>query len=389
MGDGVLIVGGGLAAQRCVETLRRGGYEGRLRIVCGEDHAPYDRPPLSKESLALEAEQVAPSFRPASWYDEHEVELILGVRAASLDGAAHVVKLSDGTALDYDQLVIATGARPRTLPLLHGYRNVSTLRTVEDSALLRRLFEERRRLVVIGAGFIGQEVAAAARAADAPVTVIEIESFPLVALLGPQMGEWFARLHTGHGVELILGAHVKAVRGDDRIETLTLAGGRSIPCDHVLVGVGVRPDVEWLESAGIPASGVPIDAAGRTPLPAVYAAGDAAAAFDPVLERHALSGHWEAASRQGVQVAHTILGREPSAPAPSSFWSDQYGLRIQYLGHAQLADSITIEGDPAENDFVASYSRGGELVAALVVGRPRAVAELRQRLSPTTERTPA
>jgi len=387
--DGVLIVGGGLAAQRCAEALRRGDYDGQLRIVCGEPHLPYDRPPLSKELLAAGADDASAAFRSKEWFEERGIELLRGASATRLDAQGRVVTLGDGTTLGYEKLVIATGAHPRSLPLFAGYSNVSTLRTIDDARTLRELIAAQRRLVVIGAGFIGQEVAAAARAAGAEVVVIELESLPLIGLLGPELGRWFAELHAGAGVELIMGEVVTSVSGERTIESLTLSDGRGVTCDHVLVGVGVVPDVAWLESADVPASGVPTDAAGRTELPDVFAAGDVAACYDPFLGRHVLSGHWEAASRQGMAVANAILGRDPSPPALASFWSDQYGTRIQYLGHAKLADTVTIDGDPDARDFVAHYTRDGELVAAVVVGRPRAVGELRQRLSYMTERTPA
>ncbi len=386
--DGCVIVGGGLAAQRCAEALRRGGYDAPVRIVCGERHRPYDRPPLSKD-LLFEDDVPLPAFRPQAWYEDKAIELILGVRASALDPRARRVALADGRELRYSELVIATGARPRELPLFSGYANVSTLRAVEDARLIRTLLAGRRRVVVIGAGFIGQEVAAAARAAGAAVAVVELETLPLVGLLGPELGQWFAGLHRSHGVELLLDQHVREVHGTGAAEALTLGDGRRIGCDHILVAVGVSPDLDWLASSGLPAGGVPADALGRTALPGVYAAGDAAASFDPVLESHVLSGHWESASREGLAVANTILGREPGPPYPASFWSDQYGLRIQYLGHAQLADAVAVDGDPGANDFVATYTRDGRLVAALVVGRPRAVGEIRERLIQTQERTPA
>lgn len=386
--DGVVIVGGGLAAQRCAEALRRGEYAGALRIVCGERHRPYDRPPLSKELLAADADGGVPAFRPEEWYAERGIELVRGVQATALDPEAHRVSLADGTEIGYEKLVIASGARPRMLPLFGHHANVSTLRTLEDSVLLRDLLARQRKLAVIGAGFIGQEVAVAARAAGSEVTVIELESLPLIGLLGPELGRWFAELHSARGVELILGEVVTSISGEREIESLTLSDGRSVACDHVLIGVGVVPDVGWLESAGLPASGVPTDELGRTELPDVFAAGDAAASYDRVLGRHVPGAHWEAASRQGMAVANTILGRAAPPPPLASFWSDQYGTRIQYLGHAQLADAVTIEGDPAACDFVAHYTRDGQLVAAVVVGRPRAVGELRERLSYTTERIP-
>jgi 3-phenylpropionate/trans-cinnamate dioxygenase ferredoxin reductase component len=383
--EGVVIVGGGLAAQRCAETLRRGGFAGRVRIVCGEDHRPYDRPPLSKGLLGNDGASSSSEFRPESWYLEHEVELLQGARAESFDPAAHTVSLEDASSVSFEQLVIATGARPRRLEAFERYANVSTLRTLEDSRGLQALLAERRKLVVIGAGFIGQEVAAAARSAGADVALIEIEQFPLVGLLGPRVGSWFAEMHRREGVEMAFGQPVTAINGDAVIESLTLGDGRQISCDHVLIGVGVVPELAWVESSGLPTTGVPTDLAGRTKFADVYAAGDAAAFHDAFLDRGVLSGHWEAASRQGAQVANTILGKEPAAPALSSFWSDQYGLRIQYLGHAQLADALTIDGELESRDFVALYTRGEDLIAALVVGRPRAVAELRDRMSHMTE----
>jgi NADPH-dependent 2,4-dienoyl-CoA reductase/sulfur reductase-like enzyme len=297
--------------------------------------------------------------------------------------------LDDGRTLAFDQLVIATGARPRTLPLFEGYANVTTLRTIDDAHTLRELFARHGKLAVIGAGFIGLEVAAAARGAGAEVTLIEIEALPLGALLGQQIGRWFAELHAVAGVELVLSAQVSSVRGDGAVSALTLADGRTIACDHVLVAVGVMPDLAWLRGCGLPTTGVPTDTSGRSAEPDIFAAGDAAAAFDPFLGRHALAGHWEAGSRQGAAVAGAILGREPAAAPLPSFWSDQYGTRIQYLGHAQAADAVTIDGDPADSDFVAEYTRDGELVAAVIVGRPRAVPALRDRLNYMTERTTA
>jgi NADPH-dependent 2,4-dienoyl-CoA reductase/sulfur reductase-like enzyme len=386
--EGVLIVGGGLAAARCAEGLRRLGYDGRVRVLCGEAHLPYNRPPLSKELLDPAAEPELPALRAGDWYAERDIEIVLGSRASQLDPSAQRVTTEDGATLFYGKLVIATGSKPRMLSLFEGHANVSTLRTLEDSQVIRGVIAEQGKLAVIGAGFIGQEVAAAARAAGAAVTVIELEQLPLIGVLGADVAQWFADVHREEGVELLLGTQVSEIVGDGRIESLTLADGHRVDCDHVLVGIGVAPDVAWLESAGFTETGVPTDELGRTELPDVYAAGDVAAVYDPFLERHVLAGHWEAAARHGIQVATAILGRD-AAPTPlSSFWTDQYGKRIQYLGHAELADNVSIDGDPAARDFVAQYTRGGELVGALIVGRPRAVGELRERLRYMTERTP-
>jgi 3-phenylpropionate/trans-cinnamate dioxygenase ferredoxin reductase subunit len=380
-GGGVVIAGGGLAAQRCAETLRRLGYEGRVRIVCAEGHLPYNRPPLSKEVLREAAAEDGLAFRAPEWFEEKQVELVGGVAADGLDPTAHRLALADGRTLDYEQLVVATGARPRMLDTFAGYANVSTLRTLEDARTLRGLLEAGTRLLIIGAGFIGQEVAAAARHHGAAVTVVEAEPLPMHGLLGRELGGWFAALHREHGVELVLGHTAAQIHGGERVEEVTLDDGTRVQADHVLIAVGVAPDIEWACDAELPASGIRTDATGRSELPDVYAAGDVAACYDVFLDRHVLSGHWESAGRQGAAVAHAIVGREPPPAALSSFWSDQYGLRIQYVGHAFLADAVTIDGDPAQNDFAAVYTRAGTPVAALAVGRPRALGELRDRLA--------
>ena len=383
--DGVVIAGGGLAAQRCAETLRRLGHDAPIRIVCAEALLPYNRPPLSKEVLLDSAAEAKVPFRAAEWFADKAVEAILGVSASDIDPLARRLALSDGSSLTYEQLVIATGARPRTLPALAGYDNVGTLRTIEDSRRLRSLLSSGARLLIIGAGFIGQEVAAAARAHGAAVTVIEAEPLPMHAILGREIGSWFAGVHREEGVELVLGHTVAQVHGSGRVEEVTLDDGRRIPTDHVLVAIGVDPDLGWAADAGLPAGGIPVDAGGRSALRGVHAAGDAAAFHDAFLGRHALSGHWEAAGRQGAAVAHAIAGEPLPAPALSSFWSDQYGMRINYLGHASLADSVAIDGDLAQRDFLATYSRAGKPVAALAVGRPQALGELRDLLAYMTE----
>jgi NADPH-dependent 2,4-dienoyl-CoA reductase/sulfur reductase-like enzyme len=388
VGEGVVIAGGGLAAQRCAETLRRLGYEGRVRMVCAERHLPYDRPPLSKAVLGDPAAEGSIGFRPAEWYSDKAVEPLLGVAASGLDAPVRRLALSDGSAIHYEQLVVATGAKPRTLPAFAHHANVGTLRTLEDSRAIRELLGAGTRLLIVGAGFIGQEVAAGARRADVEVTVVEAEPLPLHGILGREIGEWFAALHRGEGVDLVLGHTVAQIHGEARVEAVTLDDGRRVETDHVLIGIGVVPDLDWLAGCGLPTTGIPTDEGGRSELPDIYAAGDAAAFFDAFLGRHALSGHWESAGRQGAAVANAILGRPAPAAAVSSFWSDQYGTRIQYLGHAQLADRVTLDGDPGARDFTAVYSRDGEPVAALVVGRPQALPELRDRLQYLTERPP-
>jgi 3-phenylpropionate/trans-cinnamate dioxygenase ferredoxin reductase subunit len=375
---GVVIAGGGLAAQRAAETLRRGGYDGRLRMICAERHRPYDRPPLSKEVLAGVEHG---TFRAAAWYEEHGVELELGVAAAGLDCRERAVTLADGHELRYDRLLIATGSRPRRLTLLDGFANVHTLRTRDDAHALRAALADGGRLVIVGAGFIGQEVAAAAARAGVHATIVEAAAAPLQALLGADVGAWFAQLHRSQGVDVILGAEIAATEGARHVEALTLSDGRRLACDHVVVGAGVDPDLAWLAGSGLDPTGVAVDADGRTAAPDVFAAGDAAATYDPVLRRHVPGGHWESAVRQGVAAARAMLGREPQRSAPASFWSDLYDTRVQYLGNARLADRTAIDGDPAARDFTITFTRDGRPVAVLLVGRPHELPNARALLA--------
>jgi NADPH-dependent 2,4-dienoyl-CoA reductase/sulfur reductase-like enzyme len=378
--NGIVIVGGGLAAQRCAETLRRRGYEGRVQMVCAEPEPPYDRPPLSKELLAGEAEEESVLYRPAWWYEEKRVELLLGVRAVGLDSGARRLVLDSGAELPYGQLLIATGGGARRLPFLEGYENVHYLRTLGDARRLRAELDAGARLAIVGAGFIGQEVAATARRLGAEVTMIEALETPLAPILGEEVGEWFASLHREEGVHVLTGTMLEGARGEGRVEELVLASGEPLACDAVVVGVGTVPATEWLEGSGLEPGGVPTDTAGRTALPGVFAAGDATLPFDPRFGAHARTEHWDAAAWQGAAAAKAMLGDYPGTPPLPSFWSDQYGLRIQYVGHAHHADAVSLDGDPAERDFEAVFTRSGVPVAGLAIGRPRAIPALKKRI---------
>lgn len=381
-GNGVLIAGGGLAAQRAIETLRTRGYDGRIQLVCGEPELPYDRPPLSKGLLAGEVEESEIGFRSARWYADQSVELIFG-RAAQLDVPRGRVRLGAGGELVYDDLLIATGSAPRTLPGLERYSNVHVLRTLADARRLRDELRPGARLAIVGAGFIGQEVACTARRAGAEVTLIEAMPAPLGPLLGERIGRWLMRMHSEHGVDVRLSARLESARGNETVEELRLSDGAALSCDAVVVGVGVQPAAGWLEGSPLGADGVDTDACGRTLIPHVFAAGDVCRAHDPRVGAQRRSEHWDAAARQGVAAALAMLG-EPPQPSPlSSFWSDQYGLRIQYAGYAELSDEATIEGDPRERRFAVVYTLGGRPVGALTVDEPRAFARLRREIETT------
>ena len=387
MSSSVLIVGGGLAAQRAAETLRARDHRGPIRVVCGEPIAPYDRPPLSKE---LRAEP----FRPEGWYAEQDVELLLGRRAARLDVAGRRVTLEDGDELGYDDLIIATGARPRRLPMFAGRPNVHVLRTLADADALRDALVPGARLAIVGAGFVGQEVAATARGRGVETTLIEAADVPLAHVLGPQLGSWFADLHRSEGVSVELGVSVADVQpavAGAPVTGLVLSDGRTLAADVVLVGVGVAPETRWLAGSPLaggvhatrrlagppPADRVAVDEGARTVVPHVYAAGDVTG-----------GQHWELAARLGAAAARSILGL-PAAPAPpASVWSDQYGVRIHLVGEA--GPEVEIDGRPEARDFTAVLRRRGTVVGALLVGRPRELPRWRRQLAqPHEERSAA
>ncbi len=373
----VVIAGAGLAAQRCCATLRRLGHDGPITLVGDEPLLPYDRPPLSKGWLAGSVGEAALLLRPASWYADHDIEVRLGARASGLDVTARRLRLAGGEELRYDRLLIATGARARTLPGTERFENVGVLRSAADATALRAQLRPGAHLVIVGAGFVGLEAAATARALGAEVTLLDAAQAPLQAIVGPRLGAWFAGIHREQGVRLLMGVAVERFEAaGERVEAVRLVGGRRLRCDAVLVGIGVSPATEWLAGTPLQGRGVAVDDGARSAVAGVFAAGDAAC-----------GQHWEAASRQGAAAAHRMLGLQPPPAVPESFWSDQYGTRIQLAGHPHGARELHIDGDPARRDFTALYVRDGLVVAGLLAGRPRALPALRAQLGkPPRER---
>jgi 3-phenylpropionate/trans-cinnamate dioxygenase ferredoxin reductase subunit len=378
----VVVVGGGLAAQRVCETLRRLGHDGRVRVLCEEPHPPYDRPPLSKGVLTGELDTATPVLRPPDWYLANEVELLLGARARSVDPASRRVELQDGSSLPYDELVIATGSRPRRLPALPLGEAVRELRTIDDARSLREALSSGiERLVIVGAGLIGMEVASSAVSLGLDVTLVEAAPTPLARVLPAALGRWITRLQTRAGVEVWLERSVEHLRWRPSGAELTLSDGRTLAADLVLVATGTQPAARLLAAAGLDGGALEVDAGGRSALPHVYAAGDAACFPDPVSGRHIPTPHWEAAAHQGAAVAHSIVGVPAKAVQPPMFWSDQHGVRIQFVGHAGDADRLELDGDPESGDFTAWLMAGRRPLGALLVGRPRALPAARARIA--------
>jgi len=376
----VVIAGGGLAAQRCCATLRRLGHDGPITLVGDEPLLPYDRPPLSKDWLARGVDEATLLLRPASWYAEHGIAVRLQARATRLLATARRVRLAGGEELRYDRLLIATGARARTLRGSERFENVGVLRSAADAAALRGRLRPGARLVIVGAGFIGLEAAATARALGVDVTVVDPAATPLQAIVGPQLGAWFAELHREEGVDLRLACRVDGFdTAANSVRAVRLSDGTRVECEAVLVGIGVCPATEWLAGSPLEGDGVAVDAGARSAIDDVFAAGDAARA-----------AHWEAAARQGAAAAHSMLGLPAPAAGHASFWSDQYATRLQLLGDPRAATGLQIEGAPAARDFTALYVRDGLVVAGLLAGRPRALPALRAQLGhPPRERNPA
>lgn len=378
------MVGASLAGLSAARSLRKRGYDGRLVVIGDELHRPYDRPPLSKEFLAGTIGEAELALETDD--EDLRAEWLLGTRATGFDRTARAVRLSDGREVRADGFVLATGAAARTLPGAEGLAGVHVLRTLDDARALRDELALGGRLVVIGGGFIGAEVASTAYALGLDVTVIEVAPTPLAASLGPAMGSVVSGLHTDHGVRLRCGVGVKGLSGERRVDAVLLEDGSTVPADIVVVGVGARPCVEWLEGSGIALDdGVKCGADGRTGLGGVVAVGDCANWYDPRAGRHRRVEHWTGARERPDAAVAALLSwgeSEPGVPKPPYFWSDQYGVKIQFAGHAARADSVTVEeGSPDERNVLAVYRRAGRPVAVLGMNQPRLFTRWRKHLA--------
>lgn len=382
------MVGASLAGLSAARSLRKQGYDGRLVVIGDEPHRPYDRPPLSKEFLAGTVTEDDLLLETDD--EDLRAEWLLGARAVGLqvDGTERVLLLDDGREVRADGVVVATGAVARKLPGTDGLAGVHTLRTLDDARALRDELALGGRLVVIGGGFIGAEVASTAYALGLDVTVIEAAPTPLAGPLGETMGGIVSALHEAHGVRLLCGVGVKGLSGEARVDAVLLEDGRTVPADMVVVGVGARPCVEWLEGSGVELdNGVKCGADGRTSLAGVVAVGDCANWYDPRAGSHQRVEHWTGARERPEAAVAALLSWgavEAGASRPPYFWSDQYGVKIQFAGHAAGADSVTVEeGATGDRSFLAVYRCAGQPVAVLAMNQPRLFMRWRKQLAAT------
>jgi 3-phenylpropionate/trans-cinnamate dioxygenase ferredoxin reductase subunit len=365
-----VIVGGGLAGAKAAETLRAEGFAGPVVLVAQEPELPYERPPLSKDYLLGKAERDGAHVHPAGWYAEHDVDLRMGARATALDPAANRVTLEDGGQLSYGALLLATGCSPRRLPVPGAdLAGVRYLRTLADADRLRTdLADGGRRVVVVGAGWIGMEVAAAARTLGNDVTVVEPQPAPLFGVLGRELGGVFARLHRDHGVDLFTDTRVRELRGESGRVTTVVTDGLALPADLVVVGIGVTPNVGLAEAAGLTVdNGIVTDEALRTSAPGVFAAGDVASASSPLYGRHVRVEHWANALHGGPAAARSMLGQQVSLDRVPYFFTDQYELGMEYSGLAGPEDDVVCRGVPDDGEFIAFWLRGGRVQAGMNV----------------------
>jgi 3-phenylpropionate/trans-cinnamate dioxygenase ferredoxin reductase subunit len=356
-----VIVGGGLAGAKAAEALRDQGFVGDIVLVADESDRPYERPPLSKDYLAGKAERDSVFVHSESWYADNNVDLRRGVAATAIDRAAHQVTLADGTSIGYDKLLLATGSSPRHLP---GAEDALYLRRLGDSEKIRSVIAESAKLIVIGAGWIGLEVTAAARNAGVEVTVLESAELPLLAAIGPEVAQVYADLHRAHGVDLRFGVEVDQVN----VKSVGLVDGTVIEADAVLIGIGASPNVELARKAGLDVdNGVLVDAGLRTSDPDIFAAGDIANEAHPLLGRRVRVEHWANALNQPAVAAANMIGGDASYDELPYFYTDQYDLGMEYVGDITGYDRVVFRGDVPGREFIAFWLKDNRVLAGMNV----------------------
>ncbi|WP_433253547.1 NAD(P)/FAD-dependent oxidoreductase [Streptosporangium sp. CA-135522] len=368
-----VIVGAGLAGAKAAQSLREEGFAGRVVLIGAEAERPYERPPLSKGYLLGKEDRAKVHVHDEGWYADNSVELVLGHRVTGLDRAARQVELDDGRRIGYAKLLLATGSSPRRLDVPGAdLEGVHYLRRLDDSERLREAIRGGGRVVVVGAGWIGLETAAAARGYGCEVTVVEPRPVPLQAALGPEMGAFFAEVHRGQGVEVRLGLGVTGFLGAGRVSAVSTDDGGEIPADVVIVGVGVTPDTGLAERAGLAVdNGIVVDESLRTDDPDIYAAGDVANAFNPLYGTHIRVEHWANALNGGLAAGKAMLGQKVVYDRPPYFFTDQYDVGMEFSGWFAPGgyDSVVVRGDLEARAFHAFWLAGGRVVAGMHVNQ--------------------
>jgi 3-phenylpropionate/trans-cinnamate dioxygenase ferredoxin reductase subunit len=364
MAQTFVIIGGGLAGVRAAEAAREAGYDGAIVVVAAELELPYNRPPLSKGFLRGEESRGDIVEQPRDWWSEHDVELREGVTATALDLRAGRVELADGSPLAFDHVLLATGSEPRRLRGAPELEGVHVLRTVADSEALREALQPGRRVGIVGASWIGCEVAASARQRGAEVVLMDPLELPLQRVLGRELGALFRDLHAGHGVDLRLGSGVDGLLGDGRVSGVRLEGGDVVECDAVVVGIGVAPRLDLAREAGLAVEdGIVVDGRLRASDARVLAAGDIANVPYPALGERLRVEHWAAAYDQGALAGRSLVDEGASWQLLPFFYSDQYDLGMEYRGHHTDDDQVVLRGDVESREVVAFWLRDGRVVA--------------------------
>jgi len=360
----IVIIGASLAGAQAAKTLREEGWTGQTVLIGEETELPYERPPLSKDVLLGKKEPASAQLHEHAWYEENNIELRLGAKATTVDTAAHTVTLDDGSEVGYDKLLIATGSRVRKLDVPGGeLEGIHYLRTAAQAQALTDAYAAKPRVVVVGAGWIGLEAASAARERGCEVTVVEPQSTALASVMGEQVGELYADLHRQHGVDLRFNTGVEGFEGDGKLTGVRVSGGDVLPADLVVVGVGVQPNIELAEAAGIEVasredgSGIRTGADLQTSVPGVYAAGDVVRWDHPLLGRSIRVEHWQNAKDSGAAAAKAMLGQDVSQDAIPYFFTDQYDLGMEYAGDVPRGASyqVVLRGDPASGAYLAFW----------------------------------
>ncbi len=386
----MVIVGANLTGGAAASTLREEGFRGRVVLIGEEPHPPYERPPLSKEYLRGQKEFDATFLRPPEWYGEAGVELRLGERATGVDPAARAVNLEDGELVGYDRLLIATGGTNRRLSVPgHDLEGVHGLRTRADADRIRAEARAGRKAVVVGAGFIGSEVAASLRQLGVEVDVVEVLELPMLGVVGPDVAKVYEGIHRDHGVRFHFQETVAAFRGKARVEEVVTDRGTAIGCDFVVVGIGITPATDVVdETPVVVEDGIVVDRFCRTNVEDVYAAGDVANHYHPLFGRRIRVEHWDNALKQGAAAARNMMGRDEAFEDPHWFWSDQYEFNLQSMGVADGWDDFVMRGSLEDRDFLGFYLRRGVVVAAIglnrgnEVRRSASIIRKRQRVDP-------